>query len=1145
MIVYEIISNAASTDQGLRDHPGLMDLADVLRGMGLDTRIIQQIHSEEGEINLASGQFGQGVKTRDTTIRRFRPETHLRGIVAWLRAVAGNPHRGLHLELDNHRGTNGLPLLLDTLFHRGQYGFVTLGPNAQWERMLIQPDLTLAQVPKRVAQSPELLADYLGRIKHPHTFLPQLALLPRLDWVPSALRETFDQLVKNRDAPGVSKLSPAQVINAALIVEYHDRYARLVDQFYDLLKGQELEAESGPMFEMLTQGISLVELKLRFGGFLLEDAKSRVGFKRALLHELRIGLNQKEERREEFQKQFTSIFLRQRLLLDAPLYEKMVPLAKTTPDEIEVASPLRRYTMELSHEIQQLTGSEVPRPLRQKLFEMVVSLTFQGDYASRKSLAQLSEKTKKIRLYLMAFRLGRYDISKLQSLNPKLPVKGVAQNLSDKIPVSREEISQILRRLGDSLFPMGGVAQELAKKLRTHSKDEAQARQTRQTETFTHGAYPLITLTNYVLGRQGMNGRERQAMLGAAFRLGLNMLTSRDQIRQKTPEGEPGGQAPLQGYVLLFNREDSRLFPLDCGPAPLRLAHTHLVTRQVVRLVRRYMFQRLETLFKQFGSRLFEAVYLHVTWEHQISMSRNQLGRILYLNGVFDKSRIKEFGFDPGAMKNGRENENPFLEPPALAGEPGLFSGSEASKAFLKARDTFSALMAGYADGATPIRQALKSLCDIGLYDLQDSAAKKGLASHGVSDLLWKAVQPILSKHSQEILSQVQTEEVSGEAVTFNLPPALRPFCLLRETQVFKLGEESRLFRLRPALVSAPDQLDKPSAVMAKGLAEVMATPEGAGLKHILDGLAAHHAAWAGLIQAAVIPLTSRMMAETVLTLVRPAPPELKDIAQIPVEKVLILGSTSSEQGKFSRLYPKCDHREVYSTLSEMASWMERFPRLRQEMEGYRDLIGDILDIVSSFNFTEWDAPYLVRYGETMARLATALETPPEFLTPDHLETIESLAREISQMARDIFQKESGLRMRDRWLNRVHMRLKIWRPGASLAFVNQLFEGRASPVAEGQEGEPAARPPQGEEYQTFSQRGRDVLETILRMEKKEVFVISPAASQKELARGVIEQLYRVKGLFSPVFLDVSGSQALADELRVLIPPHRFFDLLKK
>ena len=163
MIRYEIFSSVATSDQGLRDHPELLDLADSLAVKDIETRYVKQVVREEAQINVASSQYAKGLTVKETAVKTLRPQTSLRGCLIWLRAVTSRVDRGLHLEIEKVRNTNGAGLVLAQIFARGQHAFVSGLEDGNWERMVAQPDITLQKIPTEIAKSRELKNEYAQR----------------------------------------------------------------------------------------------------------------------------------------------------------------------------------------------------------------------------------------------------------------------------------------------------------------------------------------------------------------------------------------------------------------------------------------------------------------------------------------------------------------------------------------------------------------------------------------------------------------------------------------------------------------------------------------------------------------------------------------------------------------------------------------------------------------------------------------------------------------------------------------------------------------------------------------------------------------------------------------------------------------------
>ncbi len=144
------------------------------------------------------------------------------------------------------------------------------------------------------------------------------------------------------------------------------------------------------------------------------------------------------------------------------------------------------------------------------------------------------------------------------------------------------------------------------------------------------------------------------------------------------------------------------------------------------------------------------------------------------------------------------------------------------------------------------------------------------------------------------------------------------------------------------------------------------------------------------------------------------------------------------------------------------------------------------------------------------------------------------------------YDQERSVAMRDRWLSRIAMRLRSMHPNLRLTFVNRLFEQvhptLRSSSGEGDSVETEQEKAKREEYQTFSERVRNVVEYRERLERKQVIVMSPSNTQRQLTLTLLDQLYRLKGVHAPIFADISGCGSFVDQLRTRIPPYRLFEM---
>jgi hypothetical protein len=321
------------------------------------------------------------------------------------------------------------------------------------------------------------------------------------------------------------------------------------------------------------------------------------------------------------------------------------------------------------------------------------------------------------------------------------------------------------------------------------------------------------------------------------------------------------------------------------------------------------------------------------------------------------------------------------------------------------------------------------------------------------------------------------------------------------------------------------------------------ASPAGNRIRQAIAALQAHRMAWGNLMHVSSIVFIDQSLRETLLRLIIPGPPLAPDLIKMPEGQVLCLGSSSFDQGKFSRLVTRPDRKDVFATLSDMASRLVRLQRLRDEFNFYRDLIADIQLIIGNFNVS-YETAYMQVYSRSLARLDQALSVAPEDLSRGDLMQIEACAKDVSKMLNEIYEQERTLGLRDRWLNRTLIRLRQLRPNARINFVDQLYERSAADQAKGvgKEGGEASSEGKSSEFQTFTVRVKNAIEFRAWMAPKSVIVLSPSNTQQRLTMHLIDQLYRLKGIYLPILVNVAGCESFVDALLTRIPPHRLFNL---
>lgn len=1168
MTRFDIYSNIANSDHGLQRFPSLENLTETFQMWSLETKLIRQVFREEEEINVASSKHAAGVKVRSKAVREMPPETHIRGCLNWMRVVVSRPDRGLHLEIEKVRTSNGGPLVFGQIMARKQRVFVSGLEADEFSRLTAQADIDCEQIPEAISRSPELKKDYLSRATRPASFFSVIQRVVELELVTAKVMEPLRELLTHRKSEQLKTLNEAQIINLALIHEYLERYERLILQMTQMLHGEAILGDLPQMFELFTQGIPFEHLKKAFGEFALEEKKERIKDKRSLVNEIRIGLIRGDEANHPvFHKRFMRMVLRARIRQDPRLYRMAVYLSPMDTQAIKALSLPRtifREWLTTGGGAADLGPEETPVPpaITQGLFELAVNMVFQAKFTQSFREGSLPVPVEAARNLLHCFTFDHFEVKGLFKLHPNLPPRGVAKNLSTKVPITQGELTRIKSALLSVLFPLGNMAMEISTAITTKIKNQQDQKQSQDLNAYLMGAISQVNGLNYVLGRSGMTPMLRMAALAAGKMLGLTMLESRDQIHRKSvsPRENGGDDAELDdddilkgGYQLLMVGDDSRLFPIKASPLQMASAYRQMVEDHIALRVRRLVSKKLKYLADLHGAGLFSVIHDHLLWNHRLVLSQEQIGAVMMSQGVFDLPRLKEFGFrSKGQGEAGTEN---LWLKSTVEGDEELqrkLFGKSMEEECKKALGAFESIIKSLGpapaggDDEKPGRALKVILAELAANERLDphtpefaEALEQSAEAGLLTDELRKAIEP----HVTEMLAGLE----EGESIEVRLSGPAAFLALLRQNHEFEIDEVPLRVRLKPARNLRRSHLDQKSKEIGDALVGRM--KEAEVLKDAVVLLRRYDEAWTRLVQVMAIPIINQILQETVLSLAKPTPPLPADLPKMPESQVLCMSASSSDQAKFYRIVQHPERRDVYATLSEMASWLMRFQRLREEMAYFREVTEDTMEIIAGFNMSAFDAPYISRYSRMLKTLTQMLSIRPEELTFEDLATLEKHARDISMMVREAYDAERTVGLRDRWMGRIAMRLRSMHPNIKPTFVNVLFEKKASAAktADGEETDAKATAKTGkqgsvESYQTFSERVRNVVEVRERLERKKAFVMSPSHTQRNLTLNLLDHLQRLKGMQIPIFIDISLCQAYVNVLRTRVPPHRLFTL---
>jgi hypothetical protein len=1182
MIRYELYSNVANSDQGLQGPAALQELAESLRAQDIECRVIRIVQREEGEINLASSQFARGVTVKSTAVRNLSPEASLKGMATWLRQVTSRVDRGLHVHLEQVRQTNGAAVVIAQVLAAGRHAFVTGLDDARWARMTAVPDFTGQRIPASLVSSSQGQGEYLMRRTRPAGFWPMLQHVVDLGILAPLAQAQCAALVKSHDPAQLAQLSEALVINLGVIADGLERVDKLVEQFTELISTAEAAGELPLLFDLIAKDVPFAQMYARLLPLTLEAKRSSIGTMRALVNEVRIGLAKGQGTKEDLKTLMLPLVVHARLKHDPAAYLAATRMQEGDADTQALLAPVRKQFLELKSQMRaELAGAEglpadpdataLPLPLKLHVFELIVQLTYLGQYTQRFRDDQVPGPVQAVRELLTTLVFDVFDIGQLRHLKSSLPPKGVARNLAERVPLSWGDLLKNMETLEEGLYPYAQLAADLAGKISGTFKSVTEQKRVDRIHEYLRGSVHLLRLTTYMLGNAGLNAASWQLLLEAGRSLGLTVYASRDELRQlKAGQADAEGQLALQGTVLLMQRDDSRMFPLRARPELIMLAYRYLARSQVALATRSFLAHKLNYLVTRYGSGLFEVLYQHLTWTGMLRLSRRQLWEILAQSKVLDAERLKELGYRADEDARSTENENPWLAPvqlrvegapdtSALRGDALEHTYRDAYNSFLEFVQRFPRSAYPPGEGPVSLRVALGELFRRHeVFSPNDPEARKLLAGTHEAEALGQSLVMFLGMNDS-LLSGQDPEE----AYELALPGRLAVLSLLKDRFTVTLDGASRLVRVVPA-AGMPDsgarlaELDPAARAVAEFFASVIgvgasslpeAEPHLKLLAQAVPLLSGFRTGWANLMHVSTVTFIDQALRETVLKLIQPGPPAPAELVKLPEEQVLCLGPSTFHQAKFHRVVARVDRKDAYLTLSEMAGWLTRLQQLREEMRYHRDLIADIQGIIRSFNLSVFDAAYVLNYGRELHQLDQALNVRPEQMTAEDVRRIQERARSISHLLRSMYDQESALRMRDRWLNRIVIQLRRQRANVRINFVDVMWESGTvapPPSTHPDAADSASKVPTKDartpEFQTFSERMRQCIEFRARMAQKQYVILSPANTQKNLTLNLIDQLFRLKGLSLTVMVDISSADSFEVELLSRVPPHRLFNM---
>ncbi|MFI5400784.1 MAG: hypothetical protein ACHQZQ_07035, partial [SAR324 cluster bacterium] len=543
MIRYEIYSNVASSDHGLQAYPALQQLAESLRAKDVDARFVRVVQREEGEINLASSQFARGVTVRGMSVKSIPPEASLKGLTTWLKTVASRVDRGMHVELEHVRQTNGAGIVIAEALAAGQQAFVSGLDEVGWARLTASPDLTGQTVPPALLENDTARGEYLVRRTRPAGFWPMLNAVVELGILAPQAQQRCLALSKSHDLKELAGLPDPLVIAVGLVSDGLERQQKLVEQFAESMSGAETSGELPLQFELITHGIPFAALLRALLPLTLEAKRRGIVNKRVLVNEVRIGLAKGQGTPELLRTALLPLAVQARAASDPAAFLAATRLLPQDPDTLAALAVPRKLYMDLTAAVGEsapapgaLTGdqaqAQVPAALKQRVMELIVTLIHRAQYTQPFRAGGVPAPVHAVRALLGTLVFDVFNIAELRGLNPNVPPKGVARNLAERVPLAWGELLGNMETLEEGLYPYAAISRGLAERIAGKFKDAGQQKRVDELNRYLNGSVHLLRLTTYMLGRATLNPLSRQALLESGRSLGLTVYGSRDELRR-------------------------------------------------------------------------------------------------------------------------------------------------------------------------------------------------------------------------------------------------------------------------------------------------------------------------------------------------------------------------------------------------------------------------------------------------------------------------------------------------------------------------------------------------------------------------------------------------------------------------------------
>ncbi|MBI4081778.1 MAG: hypothetical protein HY423_04130 [Candidatus Lambdaproteobacteria bacterium] len=1141
---------------------GLDEFLAVFNRPGVRAEVRQFRHTIQRRVRRSlGGKFSKGLTAEVTESVDLNPNEDLFGLRRMLGAIRQDPSNVLLLHLRKVKDEPlAIPLGFSLLFKTGRPILVTGGDQAAQDQLLSVIDLTCSRVPPPVAQNPSLKAMLLDRARRPKGFLSTVRMVLDLEFLPAALRE---KLTKINAGGEVSALSEPEVVNVCLLADLTTRYQPAFAKFREavLSRGAQLPQTMG-LFELLTADLSTKQTIEAFKAFLdPEEGVDPESLKsRALVfghvHRFLVGKEgQRSERTSQFLRTLYSLVIGNRARLDPQLFRRCHFLGALHAEE-------KRLSDELLPLFQELTQAVEAKSVTAEVREHLALQTFHLAKQAHQELAALKSEADFVR-QRGALRL--LQLFKFPALPAGLiPAPGTAEKLAElpafleafkAMALAVEDLRRLSTRLKPILYRNEIVAAEVEKSTLDVMLDQAREREKSLRAIYIVNAVSELVNFTFHLGTQGLSGVERLCAQDVArARLGLAC------------HGTPTDGASIGLYMAPGTPP---LGALQNEIGILRKAYTVLVSRQVVRSVRRATDHKINYLQQTFGENFFEVLYERIVSDADLPVSRHQMAAILKEQNVLGSLDAKGW-----RAEEAEQLTDEFL---FTAPAPGAKQGAPAPKAltaeefatgFKLASRQFTQLLgalktsAEQEPGESNPNGVLWGLYKKGIFNLSRPEAREAFRLTGFH----RHLQELIAKISSENYSVFNAEIYEGGVKLFVIRK-LAYLLTIGSRFGFRMGEKVVRYQLVASPAEAVEVLDAASQVFNTKLLELIAVepkpPEVAALLAMGERIRECTLLWQEFSRRLTFGLLDRVLGETVIKQLEPAPIEVKHLYYLPDAKKLCLGRAvlSNESLPFTKILQAAENvgnlqknpRITSTTIDDFAIGIQKLAALRDELGHIAGVAEDVLDIIQNLTHDRAESASMAEYEGCLKLLLRILAKPLRDFAETDVQALHAVASRIKLALQALY--NSPTPQKQRAVTHLLGQLNARRSDSHsirLSFTDAFIIEKTSirvmqKVQQGDEVVTRQKKVEMEvdtQYQTLPMRLRESIKFQEVLNTREHILFAPEGQKRkqvDYTLDIIETLLARRGSAITFYVDLS---MLSDEqiqaLATRVKPYNFF-----